>query len=106
MRYLYTAVFTPIEDGSGYYARVPDLPGCVTTGRDLTDAVDMITDAAGVWLVVAEDHNDPISPPTDQWNIPRPDNSVVTLVSVDTLAYRAATDARALREALPTRLGA
>ena len=26
MKYIYTALFTPIEDGSGYYAKVPDLP--------------------------------------------------------------------------------
>lgn len=25
MKYIYTALFTPIEDGSGYYAKVPDL---------------------------------------------------------------------------------
>lgn len=26
MKYAYPAVFTPIEDGSGFYAKVPDLP--------------------------------------------------------------------------------
>ena len=45
MKYIYTALFTPIEDGSGYYAKVPDLPGCITTGNSLSDAIDQITDA-------------------------------------------------------------
>ena len=46
MKYTYTAVFTPTEDGTEFYARVPDLPGCITTGDDLDDAIDQITDAA------------------------------------------------------------
>lgn len=53
MKYLYTAVFSPKESGNGYYASVPDLPGCISTGRDLNDAIDQITDAASSWLVVA-----------------------------------------------------
>lgn len=55
MKYVYTAVFTPMEDNSGYYARVPDLLGCITTGKDLPDAIDQIKDAMSVRLVVAED---------------------------------------------------
>ena len=55
MKYIYTALFTPIEDGSGYYAKVPDLPGCITTGNSLSDAIDQITDAMSAWLVVADD---------------------------------------------------
>ena len=60
MKYIYTAVFTPNEDGSKIHARIPDLPGCVTTGHDLQDAIDQITDAASGWLVVAEDEGLPI----------------------------------------------
>lgn len=60
MKYIYTALFTPIEDGSGYYAKVPDLPGCITTGNSLSDAIDQITDAMSAWLVVAEDEGEPI----------------------------------------------
>lgn len=32
MRMIYTAALTPQENSSGYYARIPDVPGCVTTG--------------------------------------------------------------------------
>lgn len=66
MKYIYTALFTPIEDGSGYYAKVPDLPGCITTGNSLSDAIDQITDAMSAWLVVAEDEGEPIAPPSPQ----------------------------------------
>ena len=44
MKYIYSAMFTPNEGGTKYYARVPDLPGCITTGHDLKDAIDQITD--------------------------------------------------------------
>lgn len=63
MRYLYTAIFKPIEDGSGYYAKIPDLPGCITTGTSLADAIIQITDAMNAWLVFAEDNGDEIAPP-------------------------------------------
>ena len=49
-------------------ASVPDLPGCVTSGRDMQDALDH---ARG---------------------------DVFSLIQIDTLAYRAATDTRAVRK--------
>lgn len=97
MKYIYTAVFSPLESGR-YAARVPDLPGCVTSGKDLQDAIDMITDAASGWLVVAEDVNDPVAPPTPQDSIPHDEGDILSLISVDTIAYRAATDSRAVRK--------
>ena len=51
MQYIYTALFKPIEDGSGYYAKVPDLPGCITTGKNLPDAINQITDAMSAWIL-------------------------------------------------------
>ena len=71
MKYLYSAIFTPIEDGSGYYARVPDLPGCITTGLSLEDAIEQITDAMNVWLVTAEEESLPIAPSTPQDQLDR-----------------------------------
>ena len=32
MKYIYTAVFSIGDDGK-VYARVPDLPGCISTGK-------------------------------------------------------------------------
>ena len=66
MKYLYSAMFHP--DGGKIIASVPDLPGCVTSGRDMQDALDH---ARG---------------------------DVFSLVQIDTLAYRAATDTRAVRK--------
>ena len=97
MKYIYTALFTPGEDGT-VYARVPDLPSCITTGRDLEDAMEQLADAAGAWLVFAEDEGLPIPPAARQADIPHADGDVLSLLRIDTLAHRARTDNRAVRK--------
>lgn len=96
MRYTYTAVITP-EEGK-CYARVPDIPGCVTTGQDIEDAVNQITDALSGCLVVWEDQELSIPSATPQPEIPHKQTDILTLIRVDTIAYRAQTDARAVRK--------
>lgn len=98
MKYTYTAIFTPTEDGTELYARIPDLPGCVTTGDSIEDAIEQITDAASGWLVVAEDKSLPIPSATPQAALEHEPTDVLSLIQVDTLAYRAATDTRAVRK--------
>lgn len=98
MKYTYTAVFTPDEESGKYYARVPDLPGCITTGASIEDAIEQITDAASGWLVVAEDEDLDIAPATPQGDIPHEAGDVLSLIRVDTIAYRALTDTRAVRK--------
>lgn len=96
MRYVFTATFK--IDGNKVYARVPDLPGCITTGKDLPDAIEQITDAASGWLCVAEDEDLPISEPSSQDDIAHDPGDILSLIQVDTIAYRAATDTRAVRK--------
>ena len=98
MKYIYTAVFTPDEDSTKILARVPDLPGCITTGRDLQDAIDQITDAASLWLVVAEDDGMTIPVATAQSAIEYDAGAELSMIRVDTIAYRAITDTRAVRK--------
>ena len=98
MKYIYTATFVPSEDGTKYYCRVPDLPGCITTGSNINDAIEMITDDASGWLTVAEDEGNEIPAATQQHKLDIPDNAVCSIIRIDTLAYRAATDTRAVRK--------
>ena len=98
MKYVYTAVFTPSEDNAKIYVCVPDLPGCVTTGHDIQDAMEQITDAASGWLVVAEDEGLEIPSAAPQSRIPRKEGDTLSLVRVDTIAYRAMTDTHAVRK--------
>lgn len=98
MKYIYTAVFTPNENSTKFYARIPDLPGCITTGHSLQDAIEQITDAASGWLVVAEDEGLTIPEPTPQNVIYKEDGDFISLIQIDTIAYRAATDTKAVRK--------
>lgn len=58
----------------------------------------MITDAASGWLVVAEDEGNEIPALTPQHKLDIPENGTCSLIRIDTLAYRAATDTRAVRK--------
>ena len=98
MKNVYTATF--IEEDGTFYARVPDLPGCITTGKNLADAIEQITDAANLWLVTAEDHGNPLPSATAQCDIERPEGASLTMIQVDTIAYRAATDTKAVRKSV------
>lgn len=52
MRLAYPACFYPCENKPGAYTViVPDLPGCVTEGDTLADAVKMGEDAASGWIL-------------------------------------------------------
>ena len=52
MKLVYPAIFTPYEDGTGGYAvEFPDLPGCVTGGDDMAEAIFMAEDAASGWVL-------------------------------------------------------
>ena len=98
MQYLFTAVFTPFEDGTGYEARIPDIPHCVTSGRDLPDALDMIADAASLMLIDMEDDGKPVPQPTAPQEIHAPEGGVTSLVRLDTDRYRMMNDTRAVRK--------
>ncbi len=97
MRYLFTAVFEPQADGS-FFARIPDLPGCITSGKNLDDAIVQITDAASIWLVDAEDDNEPIPKSHNQEDLTHNESDVLSIIQIDTLAYRASIDTRAVRK--------
>ena len=98
MKYLYTAIFTPMEDGSGFFCCVPDIPHCVTSGKDLADALAMIVDAANLMLVTYEDERLPIPAATDPRKLPLPENGVSSLIALDTDRYRILSDTRTVRK--------
>ncbi len=98
MKYAYTVVITPNEDGTKFFARVPDLPGCITSGRSVLDAIDMATDAASGWLCVAEDGGEPVIPASAQCDIEHGPNDILSIISIDTIKYRAENDTHAVRK--------
>lgn len=59
----YNVIYTPEPEG-GFTAIVPTLPGCVTYGKSLPEAKEMITDAINGYITSLTKHNEPI--PTDE----------------------------------------
>ena len=45
----------PPEDGGGFLARVPDLPGCMSDGTTPAEAVANVQDAIESWIEAAGD---------------------------------------------------
>lgn len=96
MLYTYTAVISQ-SDGT-FYAKVPDVDGCITTGRSLSEAIDLIADALSVSLVVLEDEDIKPNSPTPQSEIPHDPDDVLTIIQVDTIQYRSLIDTKAVRK--------
>lgn len=55
-------VVTPLsaEDGGGFAASVPDLPGCFSDGETPEEAVHNVQDAIRAWIEAAEDMGHPV----------------------------------------------
>ena len=51
MKLIYPAVFYQDEESGAYAVEIPDLPGCVSGGSNLADAIIMGTDAASGWVL-------------------------------------------------------
>ena len=52
MKLTYPACFYPCEEKKGgFTVEVPDLPGCVSEGDTLAEAILMGTDAASGWVL-------------------------------------------------------
>lgn len=85
MKLLYPAIFTPFDDGDGFTVEVPDLPGCVTEGDNLIEAIEMGTDAASGWILgEIEDGN---GFPAASNNVEAPVGSFVNLLVLDIDSY-------------------
>ncbi len=58
----YRIVLTPApaEEGGGYTVTVPALPGCVTEGDTLEEAIAMVRDAIEGYIESLRKHGEPI----------------------------------------------
>ena len=98
MRLLYTVSIVSEDEGNGYVACVPDLPGCVTTGRTLAEVMDNIRDAVSVYLCSLEDERMPLPAPRAPEAVELEPGATRALLDVDTVLYRKMTDTSAVRK--------
>ena len=87
MKLVYTAIFDPNDDGS-YTVTVPDLPGCVTEGSNLAEAIDMAVDAASGWILGELEEGNSIPSATPFFDVQLDDpNCFKSVLSLDMNAY-------------------
>ncbi len=90
MIYIYPAIFTPneIENEVTYTVEVPDIPGCITEGSSIPEAIAMGKEAlAGCILAIKQTHEDiPEPSPYKEITTSTPDE-FITLLDVDLNEY-------------------
>lgn len=101
MKLTYPAVFYPcIEKKGSYTVEVPDLPGCVSEGDSLADALLMAVDAASGWVLDELENGQPV-PPSSSFDDIVPDASgFVTMLVLDMDSYTEKYGAKAVRKNL------
>jgi len=78
-KYIFPAVFE--SDGKGgYTVTFPDLPGCITEGDTLEEALYMAKEALELFIYNLEEDNEPIPEPTPPEKIKVPEGAFVTLI--------------------------
>lgn len=80
-RYIYPAVFEPGER-KGYTVLFPDLPGCITEGDDMEEALHMAKEALELHLYGMEEDGDIFPKATAPENITTSGKAFVSLIEV------------------------
>ena len=99
MKLIYPAVFYPYTDGSGGdVVEFPDLPGCVTGGDNLEEALEMAVDAASGWVLgELEDGN--LVPNASKYESVKPEEGgQVNMILLDIDAYAERYGEKAVRK--------
>lgn len=87
MKLTYPACFYPCEKTDGYTVEVPDLPGCVSEGASLADAILMAEDAASGWVLDELEDGNPAPDATPIQEISPEDGGFATMLVLDMDAY-------------------
>ena len=82
MDYVYPAVFCTNSDGS-YTVTYPDLPGCISEGKSLANAIQMAQAALSQWIEYLSAKNESIPSASDLKSVPVRENEFVNFVRAD-----------------------
>ncbi|MGN0702490.1 MAG: type II toxin-antitoxin system HicB family antitoxin [Lentihominibacter sp.] len=98
MKLIYPAIFYPFENGNGYTVEVPDLPGCVSEGNTLADAILMGTDAASGWILDELEDGNEIPSASSVSELQPEESGIVNLLVLDVDAYAERYGSKAVRK--------
>lgn len=62
----YSVLVSPLpkEEGGGFLATVPDLPGCASDGETPEEAIANVQDAIAAWIEAAVEMGHPVPKPS------------------------------------------
>ena len=98
MKLIYPAIFTPCKELTGFTVEFPDLPGCVTEGRDLAEAMDMAADAASGWILDEMEDGNNYPGPSDLRSVVGPSDGIVSLMLLDMESYAERYGSKTIRK--------
>ena len=98
MRLIYPAIFYPCVDKDGYTVEVPDLPGCVSEGDTLADAIIMGTDAASGWVLDELEEGKPVPAASLVSSLDMEEGGIVNLLVLDMDSYAEKYGDKAVRK--------
>ena len=99
MKYVYPVCIYP-GDVSGYTVVVPDLPGCVTEGDTISDALEKAIDAASGWVLdeLEDGKKPPEASAPEQIVADEYESGMVSIVMLDIDAYAEKYGSKAVRK--------
>lgn len=98
LKLIYPACFYPNDNG--YTVTFPDLPGCVTEGKNIAEAMNMAVDAASGWILDSIEYGESIpEATTDISSIPLeyPDG-LINFIMLDMDSYSDKYGVKAVRK--------
>lgn len=87
--FVYPAIFHLNSDDNSYTVTFPDLPGCITEGKNLENALYMAQDALNVWLEYTLEHNETIPAASSQHDICLATDEFINFIRTDIKDSRA-----------------
>lgn len=100
MKLVYPACFYQDEETGRYTVEVPDLPGCVSGGDTLAEAILMGEDAASGWVLDELEDGKEIPAASQIHDVHPDEGGFVSLLSLDMDAYTEKYGKKAVRKNL------
>lgn len=99
MKMIYPAIFYPYSDGSGgYVVEFPDLPGCVTGGKNLEEAIEMAVDAASGWILDELEEGNQVPCASKYEDVEPRENGQINMLLLDMDGYAERYGEKAVRK--------
>lgn len=95
-RFFSPAIFDPEDIGFSVY--IPDIPGCMTQGDTMEEALDMVQEAIG--LMLEDKHPNQYPKPSNPKDVEVTGNQFVMMVEFNKLAYDRKYNAKAVKKTL------